>query len=80
MSAHDFRSEAEAMQEGIYRKSLIGGVAGGALFALLALYLNLSIGAGVFAHPGPVAVMAVIGGTVGALVAPLFPSREDRGG
>lgn len=65
------------MQEETYRKSAVGGGIGGFVFLLLGLYLNRAIGAGVLDHPGPVAVLVVIGATVGALVAPLVPSRGD---
>lgn len=59
------------------RASLRGAAIGGAAFLVLGLYLNGVTGTGVLAHPGPLAVLVVIGATVGALVAPLF--RRDRG-
>lgn len=62
------------------RRSLVGFAAGALLFVGLGVYLNARIGAGAFAHPGPVAILAVIGGTVGGLVAPLFGRRDGRGG
>lgn len=61
------------------RRSLVGFVAGALLFVGLGIYLNRQIGAGVLAHSGPVAILAVIGGTVGGLVAPLFRRRPREG-
>lgn len=60
------------MEREIVRRSAVGAALGAGLFLLLGFYLNSAIGAGWLDHPGPQAVLAVIGGTVGGLVAPLF--------
>lgn len=62
------------------RRSLVGFAAGALLFVGLGVYLNAQIGAAPLAHPGPVAILAVIGGTVGGLVAPLFRGRSRDDG
>lgn len=53
------------------KPTVIGAVAGAALFAAAGLYQSVSLGGGVFAHVEPVAFIAVIGGTVGGLAGPL---------
>lgn len=60
------------------RRSLIGFAVGASLFAVMGLALNREIGQPLWSNPGPVAILAVIGGTVGGLVAPLF-RRGGRG-
>ena len=57
------------------RRTLTGFVAGAFLFAGLSLYLNRAIGAPLLSHPGPVAMFALIGGTIGGLLAPLVRRR-----
>lgn len=58
------------------RSTLIGGGIGAAAFALLGLYLNVATGADPLSNPGPMAVLIVVGGTIGGLVGPLFGSRR----
>lgn len=58
------------------RKTLIGAGTGGALFLALGAYLNLSIGAGPLANLGPLAMLTVIGATIGGLIGPLIGSRR----
>lgn len=62
--------------------TLAGLVVGGALFLGLGLYLNVVTGFAATDNPGPVAVLGLIGATVGGLVAPLLASlvRRWRGG
>ncbi len=57
------------------RRTLTGLVAGAFLFAGLGLYLNQAIGAPLLSNPGPVAMFALIGGTIGGLLAPLVRRR-----
>lgn len=57
------------------RRSLIGFAIGAGVFAVMGVILNREIGQPLWANPGPVAILAVIGGTVGGLVAPLFRRR-----
>ena len=58
--------------------TLVGLVLGGTLFLGLGLYLNLATGFSATDNPGPVAVLALIGATVGGLVAPLLSSLVRR--
>lgn len=59
----------------------VAGVAiGGSLFLGLGLYLNVVTGFGPIDNPGPVAILALIGATVGGLVAPMFSSLVRRRG
>jgi hypothetical protein len=60
------------------RTSLIGFLAGGLLFGALGVYMNLAIGDPALSNPGPTLVLAVIGGTVAGLIAPMI--RRGRGG
>ena len=62
----------------VIRKSIGGFAVGAALFGAVGLWLNVRIGAPLLSNPGPVAILAVIGGTVGGLVAPLFHRRRER--
>lgn len=59
-------------------RTLVGFAVGGALFLALGLYLNVATGFGPADNPGPVAVLALIGATVGGLVAPMFSSLVRR--
>lgn len=61
------------------KRSIVGLVVGAITFALVGLYLNREIGAPLLSNPGPVGTFAVIGGTVGGLIAPLFRRRVKRG-
>lgn len=62
------------------RRSLAGAAVGALLFVLLGFYLNSAIGSGLLDHPGPRGFLALIGATIGGLVAPLLRRRkgEDR--
>lgn len=66
------------MTGGGWRATGWAAAGGGVLFALLGLYMNTAIGDPLLSNPGPVAMLAVIGGTVGGLVAPLF-TRSSGG-
>jgi len=59
----------------VIRATLLGAVLGAGVFLLVGLYLNGATGYPVLSNPGPVAVLVVIGGTVGGLVAPLVRRR-----
>lgn len=61
--------------------SLVGVAGGGGGFFLLGLYLNTATGFSALDHPGPLAVLAVVGATIGGLVAPLVATfrRRKRG-
>lgn len=63
-------------------RTLAGLLVGGAVFLGLGLYLNVATGFSATDNPGPVAVLGLIGATVGGLVAPLLSSlvRRRRGG
>ena len=60
----------------LLRSSFLGALIGGILFLGLGVYMNRAIGAGLFDHLGPLGFTAVIGATIGALVAPLFRRRS----
>ncbi|MDH3735046.1 MAG: hypothetical protein OEU54_16070 [Gemmatimonadota bacterium] len=60
------------------RASLLGFTVGGGLFALLGMYMNWQIGDPALSNPGPTLVLAVIGGTVAGLIAPMFRHRKRR--
>ncbi len=62
----------------VLRRSLRGLVLGAAIFTALGVILNREIGAPLFSNLGPVGVFALIGGTIGGLVGPLF-GRRSRG-
>lgn len=66
------------MTRGPWRTTVWAAGGGALLFALLGLYMNTAIGDPFLSNPGPVAMLAVIGGTVGGLVAPLF-TRSSGG-
>lgn len=70
--------EASASDESPLGRTLAGFVVGGALFLALGLYLNVATGFGPTDNPGPVGVLALIGATVGGLVAPMFASLVRR--
>lgn len=77
--------EGGTSEENPLGRTVAGFAIGGALFLALGLYLNVATGVGPADNPGPVAVLALIGATVGGLVAPMFSSlirrwREDGGG
>jgi len=57
------------------RRSLAGFAIGAGLFLCLGIYMNREIGAGWLDNPGPLAVVAIIGGTIAGLLAPLFRAR-----
>lgn len=63
------------MREGVLLRTVVGAAVGAGIFGVLGLYLNATIGAPLFSNPGPVAVLVVIGATIGALVGPLFRRR-----
>ena len=60
------------------RTTLWGAAIGMIVFALLGVYLNVSIGASPFANSGPVVFFAVIGGTLGGLLSPLIRRRPSK--
>lgn len=79
------RGESGATEKSPLGRTLAGFAIGGALFLALGLYLNVATGFGPADNMGPVAVLALIGATVGGLVAPMFSSlirrwRKDGGG
>ncbi|MCZ6825169.1 MAG: hypothetical protein V3T97_05205 [Gemmatimonadota bacterium] len=59
----------------LLRRSALGAMLGGLLFAGLAAYMNRANGAAPLDHLGPLAFTAAIGATIGGLVAPLFRRR-----
>lgn len=60
------------------RRTMIGFVVGGSVFALLGMWMNTQMGAPWLSNPGPVGILAIIGGTTSGLVSPLFHRRKRR--
>ena len=60
----------------LLRSSVVGALVGGAFFFGLGVYMNRAIGAGALDHLGPLGFAAVVGATIGGLVAPLFRRRS----
>lgn len=69
------------MRKGILRSTAIGAAVGAGAFLALGIYLNATTGMGPLTNFGPLAILAVVGATIGGLVAPLVSSRgrRDRG-
>ena len=62
----------------IGRWTMIGAAVGGGLFLALSLYRSITSGGPSWSHINPIAVMTVIGVTVGALVGPLIGAIVAR--
>jgi len=62
------------------RTTLTGFAIGAVAFALLGVYLNVSVGAPAINNLGPVGVFALIGGTIGGLLSPMFANVWRRRG
>ncbi|MEE8446754.1 MAG: hypothetical protein V3S52_03785 [Gemmatimonadota bacterium] len=59
----------------LLRRSALGAMLGGLLFAGLAAYMNRATGTAPLDDLGPLAFTAALGATIGGLVAPLFRRR-----
>ncbi|WP_419166977.1 hypothetical protein [Candidatus Palauibacter sp.] len=59
------------------RLTWLGFVIGALVFAVLGMWMNTQIGAPMFSNPGPVGILALIGGTTSGLVSPLLFRRAD---
>ncbi|WP_419940006.1 hypothetical protein [Candidatus Palauibacter sp.] len=59
------------------RLTWLGFVVGAIVFAVLGMWMNTQIGAPMFSNPGPVGILALIGGTTSGLVSPLLLHRLD---
>ena len=57
------------------RLTWLGFVVGALVFAVLGMWMNTQIGAPMFSNPGPVGILALIGGTTSGLVSPLLFQR-----
>ena len=62
----------------IVRWTAIGAAVGGGLFLALGMYRSIASGGPSMSHLNPIAVMTVIGLTVGALVGPLIGAIVAR--
>ena len=60
------------------RWTMIGAAIGGGLFLSLSFYRSIASGGPSLSHLNPIAVMTVIGITVGALVGPLIGAIAAR--
>lgn len=68
-----------SMRRRLFRSTAVGAGIGAATFLALGLYLNAANGAPILSNPGPVSFLAVVGGTIGGLVGPLFGRRAPPG-
>ena len=59
------------------RLTWLGFVGGAILCAALGMWMNVQIGAPAFSNPGPVGILALIGGTTSGLVSPLLLRRLE---
>ena len=59
------------------RLTCLGFVVGAIVFAVLGMWMNTQIPAPMFSNPGPVGILALIGGTTSGLVSPLLFRRLD---
>ncbi len=66
------------MDPATLRDTLVGAVAGGALFAAVAIYRSVVAGGDLLAYAGPVGVFTLIGATVGGLTGPLLGRAVAR--
>lgn len=70
--------EASSPRKTPVARTLAGFLAGGVLFLGLGLYMNVATGFAPTDNLGPLAVLALIGATVGGLVAPMAWSLVRR--
>ena len=66
------------MRPTLLRWTLIGAALGAGLFGALSIYRSLASGGPAVQHLNPIAVMTVIGGTVGGLVGPMLGALVSR--
>ncbi|WP_420614513.1 hypothetical protein [Candidatus Palauibacter sp.] len=59
------------------RLTALGFVVGAIVFAALGMWMNTQIEFPAFSNPGPVAILALIGGTTSGLVSPLLLRRLE---
>ncbi len=59
------------------RRTAIGFAIGATIFGSLGVMLNREIGAPPFANLGPLAILALIGGTTAGLISPMFRRRRS---
>jgi membrane associated rhomboid family serine protease len=57
------------------RLTWLGFVVGAIVFAVLGMWMNTQIEFPAFSNPGPVGILALIGGTTSGLVSPLLFRR-----
>ena len=78
MNAPPRESEENAEHAPTLRWTLIGAAVGGGLFAALSVYRSLASGGFELHHLNPIAVMTVIGATVGGLIGPMVGMARAR--
>ena len=70
------------MSKSTLRWTIIGALWGGGVFAALSIYRSVASGGPVVQHLNPIAVLTVVGATVGGLIGPMIGTvvarRQDR--
>ena len=62
----------------LIRPTAVGFAVGAIVFAVLGMWMNSQMGAPWFSNPGPIGILAIIGGTTAGLVSPMFFRRRKR--
>ena len=78
MSGHATGSGEGPMSKSTLRWTIVGVAWGGGLFAALSIYRSLASGGPFLQHLNPIAVMTVIGATVGGLIGPMIGAAVAR--
>ncbi len=71
-------SGAQSTAGSTLRWTLIGAALGGGLFGALSVYRSVASGGPVLEHLNPIAVLTVIGLTVGGLIGPMMGAIVTR--
>ncbi len=78
MNGHATGSGEGPMSKSTLRWTILGVAWGGGLFAALSIYRSLANGGPFLQHLNPIAVMTVIGATVGGLIGPMIGAAVAR--
>ncbi len=78
MNAPPQGSEGDVQEAATLRWTIVGAVSAGGLFAAMSIYRSVASGGLELAHLNPIAVMTVIGATVGGLIGPMVGMARAR--